>query len=171
MSRPSERCAPITPERFWAKVDKNGPAPTHRPDLGPCWLWQASKFKGGYGQQWWSDKNNYAHRVAWRLTHGAFPSADLELDHLCRVRHCVNPSHLEPVSKMENVKRTTFLTAANPRNRLGERETCAKGHRYDENDNLRWAVKGQVRYRTCRTCRNDVARRAAARRKAPNTLT
>jgi hypothetical protein len=37
-------------ERFWAKVDKNGPIPAYRPDLGPCWLWTASKRADGYGQ-------------------------------------------------------------------------------------------------------------------------
>ena len=37
-------------DRFWAKVDKNGPVPAHRPELGPCWIWTAARFKRGYGK-------------------------------------------------------------------------------------------------------------------------
>src|SRR6185312_13183624 len=83
-------------ERFWAKVDKDGPEPEHRPDLGPCWLWTTGRFSGavgGYGQFWRCEGQNlHAHRVAYELLVGPIPYG-LHLDHLCRVRHCVNPKH------------------------------------------------------------------------------
>lgn len=45
-------------ERFWAKVDKNGPMPEGRPDLGPCWLWTAAKIHCPYGHAF-DVKNTY----------------------------------------------------------------------------------------------------------------
>lgn len=82
-------------ERFWKKVDKNGPTP--RPDLGQCWVWTAGCFTQGYGQFCISidgkRKNWKAHRVSWKLEVGDVPEGLCVL-HKCDNRPCVRPSHL-----------------------------------------------------------------------------
>lgn len=90
-------------ERFWAKVDKDGPTPQHRPDLGPCWVWTAARQRRGYGLFAHAD-GGLAHRYAYTQMVGVIP-AGLELDHVCRNTSCVRPSHLEPVPHRVNVLR------------------------------------------------------------------
>jgi hypothetical protein len=84
-------------DRFWPKVDQSG-----GPDS--CWPW-LNRRKDGYGM-FSRDRVTQvrAHRVAYELVVGPIP-AGLTLDHLCVVRHCVNPAHLEPVTAIENVVR------------------------------------------------------------------
>lgn len=85
-------------ERFWAKVDRSG-------GPGSCWLWQAGiSGNTGYGNIWWLGRTQSAHRVAYTLLRGSIPP-ELTIDHLCRVRHCVNPDHLELVTQAENNRR------------------------------------------------------------------
>lgn len=67
----------------------------------PCWIWNGSKDSGGYGQS----RRTKAHRVAWTVIRGEIPEG-LELDHLCSQPACCNPDHLEPVSHLENVRRS-----------------------------------------------------------------
>lgn len=80
-------------ERFWAKV--------HKTDS--CWLWTAS-LTFGYGSFWDGKGQVRAHRFAYELLVDPIPEG-LQLDHLCRIRHCVNPDHLEAVTNAENVQR------------------------------------------------------------------
>lgn len=87
----------ITPReaaRFWAKVDKTG----------TCWLWTASVGNHGYGQMGVAGGVQLAHRIAYALAFGEIPEG-LTIDHLCMVKRCVNPGHLEAVSRAENVRR------------------------------------------------------------------
>lgn len=74
-------------ERFWSKVNREGPV---HPTLGtPCWEWTASRFKsGGYGQYMLDGKPQRAHRVAWSMVNGEFPS-DLRVLHHCDNPRCV----------------------------------------------------------------------------------
>lgn len=99
--------------------DRSGPRLTHyvEEDRGfstPCWIWQLrktapnSRSTGGYGKMRHKGKEYLAHRFYFEQAHGQIP-AGLELDHLCRVRDCVNPSHLEPVSRLENMRRSSSL--------------------------------------------------------------
>jgi len=86
-------------ERFWAKVDRRGPT--------DCWLWQGSRC-GGYGHLRVGGRSRrkvYAHRVAYKLHRGGI-SSGLEIDHLCRTPSCVNPAHMELVTKRENGRRS-----------------------------------------------------------------
>jgi hypothetical protein len=80
--------------RFWAKVEKTD----------GCWFWRARIIATGYGSFSLDGRKVMAHRFAYELLVGPIPE-DLELDHLCRVRHCVNPAHLEPVTHRENILR------------------------------------------------------------------
>lgn len=100
-------------DRFWPKVDITG----------FCWLWNAATDKAGYGVvNLGGGKVNRAHRVAYELLVGPIP-AGLHLDHLCRVRRCLNPDHLEPVTPRVNMARG-FAPMAIAARTL----TCKRGH-------------------------------------------
>jgi hypothetical protein len=102
----------VAPERRQAKalvrlqrrIDKSGPRPAHRPELGPCWLWTGYRYPLGYGKFSVGTEQGYAHIWSFRLHIGPVPDGK-ELDHLCRNPSCVNPNHLEPVTHRENVLR------------------------------------------------------------------
>jgi hypothetical protein len=94
-----------TEARFWEKVNKDGPAPEHRPDLGPCWVWTASLNAGthqGYGHFGVGQKVVFAHRFSYELANGPIPDDRPHIDHLCRNHACVRPSHLDPVTNRQN---------------------------------------------------------------------
>ena len=78
------------------------------PDARGCTLWLGARAGSSpsdpYGVAWNGERLEMAHRIAYRLARGAIPDG-LQLDHLCRVRLCVNPEHLEPVTASENVRR------------------------------------------------------------------
>lgn len=83
------------PVRFWSFV-------TFTPE---CWEWTGYITPKGYGTFCLrAGVTVWAHRLAYELTHGPFP-AGLTIDHLCNNRGCVRPSHLEPVTQAENVRR------------------------------------------------------------------
>lgn len=119
-------------ERFWAKVTKTE----------ACWLWTAfcnadgyAKFKVGT-----SGPTIAGHIYAYQELVGKVPPR-LELDHLCRVRACVNPSHLQPVSHLENVRRGQG--GVNMRSKTH----CPSGHEYSVTNTR--IYKGA---RACRAC-------------------
>ena len=70
----------------------------------PCWIWQRAMGKLGYGNMWMDGTTHNAHRVYYERARGPIPRG-LHIDHLCRVRACVNPDHLEPVTNLENCHR------------------------------------------------------------------
>lgn len=90
--------------RFESYVDRNGPIPVDRPDLGPCWLCASGVNWAGYAQFIASGSRVAAHRWSYERFVGPIPDG-LQIDHLCFVRNCVNPSHLEPVTAAENTRR------------------------------------------------------------------
>lgn len=92
--------------RFWRKVNKNGPIPAHRPDLGPCWEWTGYVDPNGYGQYGGAEGTRLPHRIAYEYLVGPVPPG-LHVDHVCRNRKCVNAAggHLEPVTPRENIER------------------------------------------------------------------
>jgi hypothetical protein len=140
-------------ERFWPKVEKNGPIPAHRPDLGPCWLWMASTTKG-YGLFSMGGKLNRASTGAhiWSYTQLVGPVPEgLHLDHLCRVTRCVNPAHLEPVTCRENLMRGVGFTAG-----YAKQTHCVNGHPFDEKNTRVHPTKG---WRECRKCDTEYNKR------------
>ena len=105
-------------------------------------MWTAYINEAGYGQLTvWnkgSNKTFKAHRLAYEFEVGEIP-AGLDLDHLCRNRKCVNPAHLEPVTRRTNLLRGISWN--------GSKTSCINGHPFDaENTYV------QEHKRTCRTC-------------------
>lgn len=121
--------------RFWMKVDRDG----------ACWLWNSVIKENGYGQFWVEGRYVQAHRFAYELARGPIP-AGLSIDHLCRERACVNPSHLEPVTTRENLRRSPHTV--NSIN--AAKTTCPRGHAYNR----------KRRQRYCLTCENERRRDA-----------
>lgn len=124
-------------ERFWSKVQKTE----------TCWKWQGGKHSNGYGRFYPKhDVEVGAHEFAYTLQSGAIPEGK-ELDHLCKNRDCVNPSHLEPVTHHENLLRGATIPAKN-----AVKTHCIRGHPL-EGDNLTKAhLKNGQRH--CRQCHN-----------------
>ena len=122
-----------------------------------CWCWAGPIQNKGYGYV--SEKlptgewvKRLVHRLMFVWYVGEIP-AGMELDHLCRNRRCVNPSHLEPVTRRENIRRGIgpSVTVA----RIKSRTTCPAGHPYDEAN----TYERKHGWRACRTCAKDRARK------------
>jgi hypothetical protein len=131
------------PDRFWEKVKITG----------GCWLWTA-RTRTGYGLFHWERKTVAAHRLAYEMLVAPIPEG-LEIDHLCRVRRCVNPAHLEPVTCRENTLRGHTVPAANI-----AKTHCPQGHPYDE-ENTYVAKRGDRHCRKCQRARKLVYRQRA----------
>src|SRR5690606_19089374 len=119
---------------------------------GECLVWVGKLTHDGYGVLYGA-RNVYlgvTHRIAYEGTVGPVPE-ELEVDHLCRVRNCANPEHLEPVPRSENIRRAKALITA-----------CPQGHEYTP-ENTYWS---QGRRRSCRTCNRASVARYKERRRA-----
>jgi hypothetical protein len=144
---------PTNEELFWAKVDKNGPVSAGSQELGPCWVRPFWLQPNGYA--YWQVGRRVkimAHRYAYELTHGAIP-AGLHIDHLCRNRMCVRPSHLEAVTPAENNRRAAAVRA--------RRTHCPSGHEY-AGYNLIVTARNEFVCRVCLNARRRRRRAAAA---------
>lgn len=126
-------------------MDRDGPVPSLCPDLGPCWIWTLSRNPvSGYGQVYGGPGRSrmlLAHRVAYELVKGPI-GPGLTVDHLCNVRVCVNPAHLDLCSIGVNSSRGA-----------DRRLTCKRGHS--------WGPSPYVHpsgYRRCRQCNTEAAR-------------
>lgn len=147
------RTAPLN-ERFWLRVNKNGPVPNNRSDLGPCWIWIGSLNDQEYGIFLDDDgKDVRAHRQCYEMVKGPIPDGH-QLDHLCRVRPCVNPDHLEAVTPTVNKLRGEGWTAINAR-----KTHCPEGHPLVEGNLAKWHLEhGQ---RKCLICSRTKAAEGA----------
>lgn len=102
------------------------------------WLIDSHLTRDGYARIWVDGKRRRAHRVAYELLVGPIPDG-LQIDHLCKVRNCVNPEHLEPVTQAENLRRSEAWAGVNSR-----KTHCPRGHSYSHTDST-----GR---RICREC-------------------
>ena len=140
------------PERFRSRVRID-------PETD-CWLWTGAGQGRGYGifKRKPGAKWSMAHRVAYETLVGPIPQG-LCLDHLCRVRNCINPGHLEAVTVRENVLRGNSPPAVNARKAF-----CKRGHPLFGN-NLHRKTRNGWPARECRTCKRFLARRWREKRK------
>jgi hypothetical protein len=116
----------LAADRFWSKVDKTG----------DCWIWTGAIASNGYG----SFAHSTAHR--WAYTHLVGPVPDgMDLDHLCRVRTCCNPMHLEPVTRGENLRRGYAAR--------GSAGMCQRGHAFTPENT---GTNSRSGHRFCRAC-------------------
>lgn len=130
-------------DRIAAKfeVDENG-----------CWTWIASRNPNGYGQIAVDQRQRGAHRVTYELVVEDIPGGH-DIDHLCRNRACINPDHLEPVTRRENARRGL-------RGVLAPAE-CPSGHAFNEENA---GLRGNG-FRYCKQCNRDRVRRAKQKRR------
>lgn len=107
-----------------------------------CWLYLRALNNSGYGP----------HRTYYERFRGPIPDG-LTLDHLCRIRCCVNPDHLEPMPLRENILRGEGTSARHAR-----RDACLRGHPYTPG-NIGWSMDSKAgrKYRYCKTCNNALA--------------
>lgn len=122
----------------------------------PCWEWQGAKFKEGYAQLVHTRKTGKKTITVHRLMYESFVEPidkNLVCDHLCRVRHCVNPAHIEPVTDKVNILRGQGLCAQYAKN-----THCKHGHELS-GDNLRLYEYRDRISRICKQCVNDVGKR------------
>jgi hypothetical protein len=104
-----------------------------------CWLWTGTTNGTGYAKVYANGRLRVVHELIWELANGPKP-AGMDLDHLCEVKHCINPDHLEPVTRQENLRRAS---------KGNFRKThCPKGHEYTT-DNILPNKRGK---RNCKTC-------------------
>ncbi len=136
--------------RFWAKVDRDGPLLS--PYLGRCWVWTGATSPKGYGHFLLDGAVWQAHRAAYALFVGPIPEG-LTVDHLCRVRNCVNFVHLETVTMYENTLRGNGGRLAGER--MSAKTHCLRGHPYDET-NTAWRKSARGRpARSCLACNRE----------------
>ncbi len=120
-----------------------------------CWLWTAGLHNKGYAKIRNDDgRKVFAHRWAYEWFREPIPEG-LQIDHLCRTRHCVNPWHMEPVTNAENQRRGL-------RNQWSTVTHCVNGHPL-AGDNLHVTAKG---HRKCLECNRQQCRDYYHRRKA-----
>jgi len=121
-------------------------------DSHPHWLWSGGCWKKGYAVFWWRGRSYMAHRFAYIALGGIIPGGR-ELDHLCRVRHCVTPQCFEIVTTKVNILRGAGPCAMN-----AQKTHCVNGHALVEGNLVRslWArgVRG------CKVCAQNRARAA-----------
>ena len=135
------------PEIRFRRATEWGDPPSHRPELGPCLIYLGADNGNGYGQFRYNGKNSYAHRYGWERVHGPIPDG-LTVDHLCRVRRCVNADHLEITDSVDNYMRAVAV-----------RTHCPNNHEYTSLNTGR-----KRNSRLCKTCQREQWRRGEAKR-------
>lgn len=134
-----------TTAKFFARLER----------VGDCWEWTGVLSDNGYSRFYMNGSMHYGHRVSFEHFTGPIPDG-LEIDHLCRNRKCVNPDHLDAVTRRVNLLRSPIFRG----NVQANATHCPSGHPYDEENTYR--IPGRS-HRLCRTCRRDRNRIAMRR--------
>lgn len=138
-------------EKHWKSVSPE-------PNSG-CWLWIGSTTREGYGRAHLRrGKTVAAHRKAFQMDTGAVIPRSMHLDHLCRVRCCVNPDHLEVVTARVNTHRAMLFRDPGLCQQDG---LCLHGHPLDQS-NAHSRADGDT---PCRSCEILSRRRYRARKR------
>lgn len=114
------------------------------PETG-CWIWMGGISQKGYARASYDGRDIYLHRWLYQQIYGDV--GELTMDHLCRVRCCINPAHLEPVTNIENVLRGFGEPAKNRR-----KTHCKHGHPFDEENTRKQRPETKEKTRVCKTC-------------------
>lgn len=113
-----------------------------------CWQWDRPSHPKGYGKIHYQGKSWLAHRAVYTELVGPIPE-NLEIDHLCENKGCVNPEHLEAVPRIVNLMRSDRGFTSNAR-----KTHCPKGHEYAPENTHSYYQEGKKTWaRFCRTCR------------------
>lgn len=134
------------PDRFLEKITI---------DSSECWIWNSVKDAGGYGLFRVNGKWVKTHRYTFEMAGGTL-NESLVIDHLCKVRECCNPHHLEQVTMGENTRRGNAV-----KNRKAQAATitkCVQGHEFTPDNTYEY--KGRRMCKACRASRRNVARDA-----------
>jgi len=138
-----------TEDRFWAKVQKTE----------SCWLWTADTTWNGYGRIKINHRKILAHRFSYEIHKESIPEK-MVIDHICRTRNCVNPSHLRVVTRRQNVLENAVNTAP----LIARAKThCKNGHPFNE-ENTYWNFK-RYNNRQCRICKGAADKRARLKKR------
>jgi hypothetical protein len=121
-----------------------------------CWIWQLKLHSQGYARMSVNGRGTYVHRLSYQIWIGPIAEG-LQIDHLCRVRSCCNPWHLEAVTPRTNSLRGESVAA-----RAAKVKQCPHGHPY-EGSNLIIKKDGS---RGCRECHRDGGRRYSEKLRA-----
>lgn len=134
--------------KFWARVAY----------IGDCWVWTGVLDRYGYAAAiTFGGRKQRAHRFAYEAFTGSIP-AGMQIDHLCRNRSCVNPSHLEAVTGIENTRRGRGVGMVNAR-----KTHCIRGHEFTPENTY---IGKSRKHRRCRECMRATARKRELQRKA-----
>lgn len=124
-----------------------------------CWEWNGRRNHKGYGLVDFYGEEWLSHRLFYFLEHRALPS-DLVIDHLCKIRACCNPAHLQAVTSKENTRRGESVPGINAR-----KSACVRGHEFDESNTI---IRKDGR-RRCKICTQAATLEYLRKRRANST--
>ena len=120
------------------------------------WVWTGYVSKRGYGKAYWRGRDDYLHRITYEICVGPIPEG-MEIDHLCRVKICCYPPHLEAVPHAVNIAR------GEGGKHHSAKTHCPKGHEYTPENT--YPNRGNPNWRACKQCALDGSRIRYANKK------